>query len=138
MKPTSRCSGCTTTQREFTPSNPGWVDERGIYRAPAVVWTRREGLTCYMCYAKHHLAVECTLPARELERLISNCEALTKAERGWVPGTMYWKAESFVAYDMKPSDKIPAAQYAEAHAVIQVRGSAAGISAMNQPNSSGN
>lgn len=91
-----------------------------------------------MCYGKDHLAVEYTLPARELELVISNFEALNEAKRSRMPATMYPKAKRFVTNDMSPADKTPAALYAETHPVIQARGPDARNSAMNKPIVPGN
>lgn len=96
--------------------------------------TRCEEFICSIFYGKHHLEVDCTLLARELERVISNYDALTDVERSRAPATVHWEAKSFFAICMSPTDKVPDNQYAEAHYVIQVRGSAAGNSAMNKPN----
>lgn len=106
-------AGVVSNQGGFTPTKPGWVVRRGTSRHPFSGQTRREELIFYMWYGKHHMAVECTLPARALERVISNYEALTKAEQSRVPTTLHCKEKSFVANDMNSADKISAAQYAE-------------------------
>lgn len=89
-----------------------------------------------MYYGNHHLTVKCTLSARELERVISNYEALTEVKRSKVPATMHLVVKSFVGNDLSPAEKITASQYIEAHSFVKVRGPAARSSPMSKPNGS--
>lgn len=133
-----RQAGVVPPQGGFTPSKPGWVDQRRNYRSAAAFRPRREGLICHVCYGRHHLAAECTLPARDLERVISNYESLTDAERSRVPATMYWKAKAFVAGDPNRVGGIPTTQNVEHSQAGQIRGPPAVAVTAYAPNKSEN
>lgn len=49
---------------------------------------------CYHSYVHYYLAVECTLPARDLTRVVTNYESLNDAERARVPARAYWKTKA--------------------------------------------
>ncbi|CAN8076121.1 unnamed protein product [Agarophyton chilense] len=100
-------------QGGFKNGKPEWVDTRTAYRSQPMLTNRRDGLICYSCYGKHQLSAECTLPAKDLSRIMTNYEALSEKERSRVPTGMYWKAESwFSQTPMRRKDK-PVAQNAE-------------------------
>ncbi|CAN8063203.1 unnamed protein product [Agarophyton chilense] len=100
-------------QGGFKNGKPGWVDTRTAQRSHSMLTNRRDGLICYSCYKKHHLSAECTLPAKDLSRIMTNYEALSEEERSRVPAGMYWKAKSwFSQTPMRRTDK-PVAQNAE-------------------------
>ncbi|CAN8069229.1 unnamed protein product [Agarophyton chilense] len=100
-------------QEGIKNGKPGWVDTRTAYRSQPMLTNCCDGLICYSCYGKHDLSAECTLPAKDLSRIMTNYEALSEEERSRVPEGMYWKAKSWFSQTlMRRTDK-PFAQNAE-------------------------
>ncbi|CAN8072210.1 unnamed protein product [Agarophyton chilense] len=100
-------------QGGFKNGIPGWVDTHTAYRSQPMLTNPLDGLICYSCYGKHYLSAECTLPAKDLSRIMTNYEALSEEERSRVPAGMYWKAKSwFSQTPMRRTDK-PVAQNTE-------------------------
>ncbi|CAN8062282.1 unnamed protein product [Agarophyton chilense] len=80
-------------QGGFKNGKPGWVVTPTEYRSQPMLTNRRDRLICYSCYGKHHLSAECTLPAKDLSRIMMNYEALSEEKRSRVPAGLYWKAK---------------------------------------------
>lgn len=55
-----------------TPREPGWIDNRAVICPYVHPHLLQEGIICYLCYDRHHLAIEYNLPARGLPRFVTN------------------------------------------------------------------
>ncbi|CAN8075287.1 unnamed protein product [Agarophyton chilense] len=74
--------------------------ELNAYRERIIGWSAalHEALIFYLCYGRHHLSSECTLPAKDLVRVLTNYETLSEEERTRVPAGIYWKVKGWLSY----------------------------------------
>ena len=74
---------------------PGWQEKptRPVEKMHAPPRDRRS-LICHTCYAKEHVAPDCSLPLRSLHLVVENFERLTEGEKTTVPIVSYLRAKA--------------------------------------------
>ncbi|CAN8063108.1 unnamed protein product [Agarophyton chilense] len=93
-------------ERGFNNRKTGWLDTQIASRSQPRSAASHEALICYMCYGRHHLSSECTLPANDLVRVLTNYETLSE-ERTRVPAGTYSKVKGYLCYHPRRQSGAP-------------------------------
>lgn len=87
-------------------SRPGWSNPKQLAFQPQhpqhrgmmshATGTRSAPLICYICYLEGHTASQCTLPIREMWKIVGNYENLPPEHKARVPSNSYEDAKAAV------------------------------------------
>lgn len=82
-------AGIVPPSRDFTNRRPGWAGTRAVPGNSALKRPYTDNMLCYNCYGRHYLSVECTLPNKDIYKIILNYEDLMEDDRNRVLATFY-------------------------------------------------
>ena len=83
----------------MSSTRPGWVDRSQAPARNAVTPVRSVPAEwiCHSCYVRaEHLAPQCTLSLKDIDKVVENYEDLSESERARVPDTSYSRIKALV------------------------------------------